>query len=619
MRRIFLTIVAMVLATIGARAEAQQSWVQIEAFPSLAEAEQSARGYAEILRDVNGLRLGSGWYAVAIGPLDPEAASQRLRTLRTDGAIPRDSFIVTSDVYSEQFYPVGSTALAETAGDGAISTEDLSDALAEGDTDGTIQTSELDAPAQPDADQTAEAPAPEQTQPEQIVIAEPEPEETRQEALQSEAQLGRDERAELQVALRWFGFYNGAIDAAFGPGTRGSMAEYQRSEGLEATGVLTSRQRAQLLSDYDAVFSELGLRVVRDTRAGIEMQLPMGLVDFDRYDPPFAHYPSEDDNGVRVLLISQTGSESTLLGLYDIMQTLEIVPVEGERNRTRDSFTLTGQNARISSHTYAQLGNGHVKGFTLIWPNGFRDERIREYVLNEMQASFTALPDAVLPDVVGDGQMEQRIDLLSGLRIRRPERTRSGFYVDARGSVLTTTEAVDGCERVTIEEAYDATVAARDDALGLALLRPNTQLSPIDYARFQAAVPRLQSEIAVAGYPYDGVLSAPTLTFGTLEDVRGLQGQDNVKRLALMARPGNAGGPVFDTTGAVLGMLLPEQDGTGQVLPEDVTFAADATAIGGFLSQAGFSPSASDKSASLAPEDLTRIAGDMTVLVSCWN
>ena len=40
-----------------------------------------------------------------------------------------------------------------------------------------------------------------------------------------------------------------------------------------------------------------------------------------------------DGSGVRVLLISQSGDQGTLFGLYDIMQTLEIVPMEGPRDR----------------------------------------------------------------------------------------------------------------------------------------------------------------------------------------------------------------------------------------------------------------------------------------------
>jgi S1-C subfamily serine protease len=225
----------------------------------------------------------------------------------------------------------------------------------------------------------------------------------------------------------------------------------------------------------------------------------------------------------------------------------------------------------------------------------------------------------VLPETVGDRDLEQSIDLLSGLEIRRPERSRSGFYVDSRGTVLTALEAVAGCGRVTIDEAYAASVVAEQAELGLALLRPDTPLAPMQYARFRAEEPRLKSEIAVAGYSFNGVLSAPTVTFGTLADVRGLQGEETLTRLALSASPGDAGGPVFDTSGSVLGMLLPPQNAGGRVLPEDVSFAADGIAIADFLQSNGVAPSASEISGVLTAERLTKQAAEMTVLVSCWN
>ena len=59
-------------------------------------------------------------------------------------------------------------------------------------------------------------------------------------------------------------------------------------------------------------------------------------------------------------------------------------------------------------------------------------------------------------------------------------------------------------------------VVHRDDALGLAVLRPTDRLAPPAIAEFQTGVPRLQAEVAVAGFPYGGVLTTPALTFGKL-------------------------------------------------------------------------------------------------------
>jgi hypothetical protein len=123
----------------------------------------------------------------------------------------------------------------------------------------------------------------------------------------------------------------------------------------------------------------------------------------------------------------------------------------------------------------------------------------------------------------------------------------------------------------------------------------------------------------VAGYSFGGILAAPTLTFGTLEDTRALDGREDLTRLALMAEDGDAGGPVFDTRGSVVGLLLPPSDDPARQLPQDVRYAADAEPIALFLDANGVQPSPSTGGAEVAPEDLAVLAADMTVLVECWN
>ncbi|MFU1478982.1 serine protease [Roseovarius sp. C7] len=438
--------------------------------------------------------------------------------------------------------------------------------------------------------------------------------ETPAEARRSERALTREDRAALQVALQWAGHYDGRIDAAFGAGTRRSMAAWQEANNYEATGILTTAQRADLLDQYNAVLKGMGLELVEDTTTGIRMKLPLGVVEFARLEPPFAHYEASGDIPAKVLLISQPGNQDTLFGLYDIMQTLEIVPLDGPRERKSDSFELIGEGATQISHTVASLRDGQIKGFTLVWPAG--DEERRARVLAEMQASFERI-EGVLDPAAGNAD-SQSVDLVSGLEIRKPLRSRSGFYVDGAGSVITSTEAVEGCGYITIEDDHRATIATRDDAAGIAVLRPEQTLAPQSVAAFQTVTPRLKSEVAVLGYSFGGVLGAPTLTYGKLEDIRGLNGEAGMKRLALNALEGDVGGPVVDTGGAVLGMLLPSKS-NGRVLPDGVSLAANADALTQILQDAGITPMAAGALDPLSTNALSDAAGRMTVLVSCWE
>ena len=578
---------AVFLAATSAHAQ-QASYVQIEAQPSLTRAQERVRDYAAFLSGVSGFALASGWYAIVLGPFDRAEAEAELRALRFQGRIPQDSFIAEPANFRRQFWPIGASRTTPGVG----GTDD-------------IATTTLDpfgaGPAEDDPFETMDTgPA----------VSE----ETPREAAASERRLDLAERQQLQVALKWAGHYDAAIDGSFGRGTRNSMASWQRANGYEATGILTTRQRSDLMRQYDAILDGMDLRRVTETRAGVSIVIPTGVVAFDKYKSPFVHYAATGDVGARVLLISRPGDETALGGLYEIMQTLEIVPREGPRSRQRGSFTLSGANDRIVSHTEARLQDGQIKGFTLVWPAG--DEARRTRVLAAMQASFEPVP-GVLP-LSATADTEPAIDLLAGLQVRRPLVTASGFYVDSSGTVVTTREAVAECGRITLDDQYEARVLVEDPETGVALLRAREQLAPRSVAALRTDMPRLRSEVAVSGFSFGGVLSAPTLTFGTLEDLRGLDGSDNVKRLALASLPGDAGGPVLDAGGAVLGMLLPREDGNRQ-LPEDVSFAVKASDIEAILGRAGLRATPSRGRVELAPEDLTDAAVAMTVLVSCWE
>ena len=84
-------------------------------------------------------------------------------------------------------------------------------------------------------------------------------------------------------------------------------------------------------------------------------------------------------------------------------------------------------------------------------------------------------------------------------------------------------------------------------------------------------------------------------------------------------QPGDAGGPVLDTSGTVLGVLLPASGDPTRVLPQGVTFAARAEAVTALLAAAGVQATRAAPEGFVAPEDLAMLAADMTVLVSCWD
>ena len=119
------------------------------------------------------------------------------------------------------------------------------------------------------------------------------------------------------------------------------------------------------------------------------------------------------------------------------------------------------------------------------------------------------------------------------------------------------------------------------------LMPAPARLSPPAVSDFQLLPGRIGAEIGVAGYSYEDRRPAPVLTFGALEDSVGLNGEAGLKRLSLQALPGDAGGPVVDGSGAVVGLLLPAAQDATKELPAGVAFADSSTTVTAFLKGAG--------------------------------
>src|SRR6056297_2962248 len=175
-RPLLLALAAVAWAAV---AGAQQlGWVQIEARPNEPQALERAQDYAAQLPNVNSFALPSGWYAITLGPYDPITAEQELRRLRASVAIPGDSFISDGRGFGRRIYGQGLAVQPET-----IAVEP----------------------------------------PRELVPAEESPAQSRA----AERLLTRAERAQIQEALQWEGFYSAAIDASFGAGTRRAMESWQ--------------------------------------------------------------------------------------------------------------------------------------------------------------------------------------------------------------------------------------------------------------------------------------------------------------------------------------------------------------------------------------------------------
>jgi len=98
--RIFRSLAFIIFTLAGPAAAQDTVFIQIEAQPSLTQAEDSLRQYASTVQDLNGFALSGGWYAIALGPYSADEAPALLRNLRRAGLIPRDSYVARPSDYA---------------------------------------------------------------------------------------------------------------------------------------------------------------------------------------------------------------------------------------------------------------------------------------------------------------------------------------------------------------------------------------------------------------------------------------------------------------------------------------------------------------------------------------
>ena len=582
--------VAMWMALVaGASAAQDMRWIQIEAQPSLLEAETRARIYAQEFPDTQAHSIGSGWYAITLGPLPEDEADLRMSQLRARAAIPRDSFLATGANYRQRIYPIGPAPAAVTAAQ-------------------TFEAEVIQEEAtQVSVVETAESAAPEQASPEQSITV---PDETLSEARESEGLLSPDEKMDLQRYLQWAGYYNSTIDASFGRGTRRSMAAWQTDNGHEDTGVLTTAQREKLRAQYFAIFAGLGLETHRDLEAGISIDLPKEVVAFDAYAAPLAHFKSQDASSpAQIFLISAAGNRGDLAAIYGVLPTLSIVPMNIEKSLNKDRFVITGAGTSTRAFITASHKGGEIKGFGLIWPN--QNEEQFDRLVAHMRKSFETFPGTLDPSLsvaINDPETE------FGVAIRKPAFVKSAVFVSDQGHAMTDTSNLENCSALTIGGTYDAEIIARSET-GAGLLSPKSEFNPISYAKLGNAV-RKGDKTFLSSYPYGGRLGLASVTQATVIETTDLSGNAEKFRLDLLAEPGDLGGAVLDQSGNLTGILV-SRDDTGRVLPNNVNFAVATDALVSMMQSAGLRLR-TGKTDRL--DDVALIASAQNILTSieCW-
>ncbi len=582
LRNVIAATILFFIGIVPVNAQSVKSmWIQVESLETEDEALERILAYKTFLPAIAGFKLPNGEFGVVVGPFSELESKYLLTQFSQTGLIPPDSFISSAGQFGQQFYPPSESTTTDEAAD-----------------------------------------RPKETKPDTLVLVDEngnpilrETDETKSQARASERLLTKDDKKLLQSALKDAGFYTGAIDGLYGRGTRSSMSRWQDANHFQDTGILTTAQRAELLNGYYSALNGLGMQLVEDRAAGIAIEMPTNVVSFDGYTAPFAHFMATDGSEAGVHLISQPGDRTSLYALYDVMQTLSIVPLDGRRKKNRNNFLLTGTNDKIISHTEAYLSGGEIKGFTLVWPANRADQA--QKLLDRMQRSFER-QSGVLPRGQGT-DIEPGQAMLGGLDLRKATSIVSGAFINEDGMVLTTSQITESCERIAVFDDTEFELIRFAPEIGISLLAPKTDVQPIGFGTVRAAPNRLNTDVLVSGYVFGGTLSAPALTHGMIAASTGLQGEEHLDRLELSPFASDAGGPVLGANGEIVGILNAEDNSGERLLPSGVSFMTDNTSVSNFLKETGVDYNLNIALGTKSPTEIERMAADMTVWISCWE
>lgn len=197
----------------------------------------------------------------------------------------------------------------------------------------------------------------------------------------------------------------------------------------------------------------------------------------------------------------------------------------------------------------------------------------------------------------------------------------SGVVVTRLGDVVTNEHVVQGCSKIRIHpQEVEARLVAKDTRNDLALLRIDMPTPP-PAIRFRAGKGlRKGDELMAVGYPLPGILSSgAVITTGIVNALSGADDDTTSFQMSATVQPGSSGGPIFDGSGLLVGIVRARMLPSGPIAAQNVNFGINLATLTNFLDAHSVdyvAATPSNKAVSLA--DFTALAQKSTVQVECF-
>ncbi|WP_180982595.1 serine protease [Methylocella silvestris] len=444
------------------------------------------------------------------------------------------------------------------------------------------------------------------------------------------SRLPISERLKVKVLLTAAGYWPAAADASFSRQFFEATAQYQSDNALPATGAVDEDLRARLFRAGAPLFEMWGFRAIPHPSRGYKIWAPMALGLLAERDKDGLTWR---DPAKRVWLTYDYLRDVNLAAAYK--SVVDKVIADGgqivSKVLTEDFFSVSSRSNGLDSFIRCQSDRPGVIWLSLFWLESAADlhlERAATLIAGSLSSSISGAP------FVDISQLPSSADLSVGPMAtpapETPQKPREnfsgmGFFVNREGHVVTSAHVVGPCSIIEVAQngrpGAQAELIAREDATDLALLK--TSLKPEGVVNIRSDV-RLGEAIEAFAIPLPPVpLNAGGFSFGRITGLSGVAGDDRMLQISTPAQPGDSGGPLFDQSGNVVGVV---SAGLGAVktlvatsgdAPQAANFALKGNLLAGFLDGNHIAFTAALASKEISAPALTAQAQAVSVSVSC--
>jgi uncharacterized protein len=235
-------------------------------------------------------------------------------------------------------------------------------------------------------------------------------------------------------------------------------------------------------------------------------------------------------------------------------------------------------------------------------------------------------------------RIEPSIPLSPQIQGKPLNRTGSGLLVSQQGHILSNAHVVNGCKTIQVgngsNENLHAKVLSKDKRNDLALLKlssdagddaPAGNIVPNRMALLRSTDAKLGEQVVVAGFPFGSLVSSSLkITTGVVSSTRGFGDDTGQFQLDAAVQAGNSGGPIFDNSGNIIGIVVGQINKLKMVkavgsLPENSNFGIKSSSIRTFMEANGVTGELSARGVEISVEKIAEIAEKQTLMIRCVN